>query len=96
METMSESATVGRVACLVCGQMTAVSLSRGRQFAFMSCDECGSQLYTRNRPASRMLEGQATGAERQGPPPAPPSLPVPPVEGAPRRKSAGIDEWLRS
>lgn len=95
MQAMSESATVGRVACRVCGQMTAVSLSRGRQFAFMSCDECGSQLYTRNRPASRMLEGQATGEARQGPPPVPPPLPVPPADVAPRRKS-GIDEWLRS
>lgn len=75
-----------RIACPACGTPVELAMSKGRQFAFMSCDECGTQVYTRNRPASRMLESRAGGQ------PAP-ETPAP----APRPKVArSVDDWLTS
>lgn len=81
---------MGAIACPACGERVPLAMSKGRQFAFLSCDECGTQVYTRNRPASRMLEGRAVAPT--GPAPAP--APAPKPEPKPAR--SGVDAWLTS
>lgn len=93
---MSAEHVQWQISCQVCGHPAAVRLSSGRALAYVSCDECGTQVYTRNRPASRLLEKKAGMVETAVPVPAEPdAAPAPaPAPVAKPRRADPVADWL--